>query len=84
MPTSGLTVDDWAAEIDYLMTRLGPDHVGLGTDGGGRLPGLVDGYINIKHLSNLAYAMADRGLSPADIHAYMGGNILRVLSQVLP
>ena len=76
-------VDDWAAEIEYLMTRLGPDHVGLGTDGGGRIPGLVDGYINIKHLSNLAYAMADHGLSSADIHAYMGGNILRVLSQVL-
>lgn len=65
------------------MVHLGPDHVGLGTDGGGRLPGLVDGYINITHLSNLAYAMADRGMSAAHIHAYMGGNLLRVLNQVL-
>jgi len=78
-----IDVHDWAEEIEYLMTHLGSDHVGLGTDGGGQLPALVDGFINITHLSNLAYAMADRGMSDADIHAYMGGNLLRVINQVL-
>ena len=78
-----INVEDWAEEIEYLMVHLGPDHVGLGTDGGGRLPGLVDGYINITHLDNLAHAMADRGMSAAHIHAYMGGNLMRVINQVL-
>ena len=76
-------IEGWAAEIEYMIAHLGPDHVGLGSDGGGRLPGLVDGYQNIKNLNGLAYELAGRGLSYADIHAYMGANMLRVLNQVL-
>ena len=73
----------WAAEIDYLIQSLGVDHVGLGTDGGGVLPFRLVGYKNIKDLNGLAENMAAQGLSYAEIHAYMGDNIARILNQVL-
>ena len=76
-------IDGWADEIEYLISELGYDHVGLGTDGGGGLPYLVDGYTNIRDLYALADELVARGLSPGEIHAYMGGNMVRVLSQVL-
>ena len=42
-----------------MKNRLGMEHVGLGTDGGGGLPGLVEGYRDIVDLLKLVKAMQE-------------------------
>jgi membrane dipeptidase len=74
-----MTFLDWATEILEMKKRLGMEHVGLGTDGGGGLPKLIEGYRDIKDLVHLAAAMEEVGLSQEDIRAYMGGNFYRIL-----
>ncbi len=77
--TTRITFSDWAKEILEMKNRLGIEHIGLGTDGGGSLPGLIEGYRDIGDLSRLAKAMQEVGLSHDEMAAYMGGNFLRVL-----
>ena len=72
------TFHDWANEIAEMKKRLGIEHVGLGTDGGGHLPDLIKGYDDVCDLRKLADAMIEVGLTKDDIAAYMGGNFLRV------
>ena len=62
-----------------MKKRLGMDHVGLGTDGGGHLPKFIDGYRDVGDLVQLVAAMQEVGLSDDDMKAYMGGNFYRVL-----
>jgi microsomal dipeptidase-like Zn-dependent dipeptidase len=69
---------DWAKEIGEMKKRIGIEHVGLGTDGGGHLPDRVKGYKDYADLSSLAAAMMETGLTHEDVAAYMGGNFLRV------
>ena len=73
------TFSDWALEILEMKKRLGMEHVGLGTDGGGGLPALIGGYRDERDLAPLAAAMQEAGLSQDDLRAYMGGNFIRVL-----
>jgi membrane dipeptidase len=77
--TIRITFSDWAKEILEMKNRLGIEHVGLGTDGGGGLPGLVEGYRDIGDLLKLVKAMQEVGFSHAEIAAYMGGNFHRAL-----
>lgn len=77
------TFPDWAKEIVEMKKRIGMEHVGLGTDGGGGLPGLIEGYRDERDLPLLAAAMLEAGLSRDDVSAYMGGNFLRVLQQCI-
>lgn len=72
------TFSDWANEILEMKKRLGMEHVGLGTDGGGNIPSLIEGYRDVRDLIHLVAAMKDVGLSSDDISAYMGGNFYRV------
>ncbi len=74
---------DWGREILEMKKRLGMDHVGLGTDGGGGIPRLIEGYRDVRDLARLVTAMQQVGLSPEDIKAYMGGNVHRVLQQCI-
>jgi microsomal dipeptidase-like Zn-dependent dipeptidase len=69
---------DWAKEIAEMKKRLGIEHVGLGTDGGGHLPLTIQGYDDVQDLSKLATAMIEVGLTKDDISAYIGGNFYRV------
>lgn len=73
-----LTLEDWAQETVEIKRRLGMDHVGLGTDGGGQLPRRVSSFKDYRDLGKLAAALANAGLSGDDIRAYMGGNFLRL------
>jgi microsomal dipeptidase-like Zn-dependent dipeptidase len=72
------TFIDWAKEIVEMKKRLGMEHVGLGTDGGGHLPNTIQGYDDVLDLRKLASAMLEVGLNNDDIAAYMGGNFYRV------
>ena len=73
------TFSDWAQEILAMKKKLGMEHVGLGTDGGGNIPRFIEGYRDVRDLPKLAAAMAEAGFSPEEIKAYMGGNVRRVL-----
>ena len=73
------TFRDWAAEILEMKKRIGMEHVGLGTDGGGGIPRFIQGYRDIRDLSRLVKAMQDTGFSHEEISAYLGGNTYRVL-----
>ncbi len=74
-----ITFSDWAKEILEMKKRLGMEHLGLGTDGGGSLPSLIEGYRDVCDLVKLVQAMEEVGLSRDEISAYMGGNFHRVL-----
>lgn len=73
------TFRDWAREIKEMKQRIGMEHVGIGTDGGGGLPRFVDGYRDIRDLSHLVKAMQETGFARSEIADYMGGNTYRVL-----
>jgi membrane dipeptidase len=77
------TFMDWALEILEMKKRLGMEHVGLGTDGGGGLPAFIKGYSDLRDLRKLASAMENVGLSREDIAAYMGGNLYRLLQKCI-
>lgn len=77
------TLLDWAQEILEMKKRLGIEHVGLGTDGGGNIPHFIKGYHDICDLPKLAGAMKEVGLTHEDIKAYMGGNLYRLLQKCI-
>jgi membrane dipeptidase len=77
------TLGHWAEEIALMKSRLGIAHCGLGTDGGGGLPRVIDGWNSIASLPLLIHAMREAGLSQEDIAAFVGGNYLRVLAKCL-
>ena len=73
------TFRDWAREIKEMKQRIGMEHVGMGTDGGGGLPRFIDGYRDVRDLVHLVSAMQEAGFTRTEIAAYMGGNTYRVL-----
>jgi microsomal dipeptidase-like Zn-dependent dipeptidase len=73
------TFSDWAKEIFEMKTHLGMAHVDLGTDGGGALPRLIEGYRDVSDLVRLMAAMQEVGFSHDEIADYMGRNFHRVL-----
>jgi membrane dipeptidase len=73
----------WASETLQIAEHFGIEHVGLGTDGGGGLPELIEGYGSILDLPKLAVAMEEVGFKRNEIAAYMGKNMLRVIKQCL-
>ena len=77
------TLQHWAKEIVLMKQRLGIEHCGLGTDGGGGLPQKVRGWTSIASLPNLVLAMLEAGLSRNDVRAFCGGNFIRVLNTCL-
>jgi membrane dipeptidase len=81
------TFSDWANELLEMKHRLGIGHVGIGTDGGGHIPGhlpaLIDGYNDIRDLIQLIAAMQNIGFSRNEIAAIMGGNFYRVLKRCI-
>jgi microsomal dipeptidase-like Zn-dependent dipeptidase len=83
IPYSRTTILDWARENYTMKTRLGSEHIGLGTDGGGVLPARVDGYASILDLPKLIDAMFEVGFKRREVEKYMGWNLFRVLKQCI-
>ncbi len=74
---------DWARENLAIAKEIGIEHVGLGTDGGGRLPAFIDDYESIVNLPKLVEAMDEVGFKQSQIKAYMGKNLSRVLKKCI-
>lgn len=77
------SVADIVRHIDYVVGRVGTDHVGIGNDfnhGGGRIGGLLDASKSL----NITTALVERGYAADDIAKIWGENFLRVLRAVEP
>ena len=78
-PQPRATVADFVNHVDYLVKKLGIDHVGISSDfdGGG-----VDGWSNAEETFNVTLELVRRGYSEADIAKLWSGNLLRVMDEV--
>jgi membrane dipeptidase len=69
--------DDVMAHIDHVLSRLGPDHIGMGLDWDGG--GGVDALHDITALPKITQAMRKAGYDKAQISALWSGNLLRLV-----
>jgi membrane dipeptidase len=74
------TVKDFVNHIDYVVKRIGIDHVGISSDfdGGGG----VDGWRSASESLNVTAELVRRGYTEAEIAKIWSGNLLRVLTAV--
>lgn len=71
------SVDAMLDHLDYVVERIGVDHVGIGSDfnhGGG-----VEGFADASEALGVTVGLLERGYSEEDIGKIWGGNFLRVL-----
>jgi len=75
-----VNVRDFVDHIDYLVKKIGIDHVGISSDfdGGGG----VEGWDNAGESLNVTIELVRRGYSKQQIAKLWSGNLLRVLDQV--
>lgn len=71
---------DTARAMAHVRDLVGIDHVALGTD----FDGAVTAGYDVSRIALITHALIDAGFSDEDIAKAMGGNVLRVLGQVLP
>ncbi len=74
------TVADFVNHIDYLVKKIGIDHVGISSDfdGGGG----VDGWNHAGESANVTIELVRRGYTEEQIGKLWSGNLLRVWEQV--
>jgi membrane dipeptidase len=75
-----VNVADFVDHIDYLVKKMGIEHVGISSDfdGGGG----VDGWNDASETLNITKELVKRGYSEAEIVKLWNGNLLRVLDEV--
>ena len=75
-----VNVKDFVDQIDYLVKKMGIDHVGISSDfdGGGG----VEGWDNAGETFNVTLELVRRGYTKKQIAKLWSGNLLRVLDQV--
>ena len=74
------SVEAVADSIEHVRDLVGIEHVGLGSD----FDGSVTTPWDTSQLAAVTQALVDRGFTDDDVAAVMGGNVLRVLREVLP
>jgi membrane dipeptidase len=75
------TLDDLLDHIDHAVKVAGVDHVALGADMYPRNPSPV-GIRGVEDYPNITRGLMARGYSDEDVKKIMGGNLLRVWSEV--
>ncbi len=72
-----VTVQDFCDHVDYVVTRIGLAHCGIGSDfdGGGGM----EGWRNVAENPKLTAELMRRGYGHAELVALWGGNFLRLL-----
>lgn len=71
------SVDAMLDHLDYIVERIGVDHVGIGSDfnhGGG-----VEEFADASEALGVTVGLLERGYSEEDVGKIWGGNFLRVL-----
>lgn len=74
------SIKEMVADIDHAVKVGGVDHVGIGADfdGGGGYTGIMAE----NDMINITMELMKKGYSDADIAKIMGGNIMRVMTEV--
>jgi membrane dipeptidase len=74
------TVQDFVDHIDYVVKKIGIDHVGISSDfdGGGG----VEGWDNAAETVNVTIELVRRGYTEQQIAQIWGGNLLSVMDRV--
>jgi len=75
-----VNVGDFVDHIDYLIEKMGIDHVGISSDfdGGGG----IEGWSDASETFNVTLELVKRGYSEKEIEQLWSGNLLRVLDEV--
>ena len=75
-----VNVKDFVDHIDYLVKKMGVDHVGIASDfdGGGG----VEGWNDASETFNVTLELVRRGYTKKQIEKIWSGNLLRVLDEV--
>lgn len=75
-----VNVADFVDHIDYLVKKIGLEHVGISSDfdGGGG----VEGWSDASETFNVTLELVRRGYTEEQIAALWSGNLLRVLDEV--
>jgi membrane dipeptidase len=76
------SIDDMLDHLDYIVQRIGINHVGIGTDfnhGSG-----VTGFDGASEAANVTAGLMERGYTQAEIEKIWGGNFVRVFREVQP
>ena len=73
-------ISDFVDHIDYMVEKIGIDHVGISSDfdGGGGIVGWKDA----SETMNVTKELRKRGYNNDEIAKIWGGNLLRVLDEV--
>ncbi len=75
-----VNVSDFVDHIDYLVQKIGIDHVGISSDfdGGGG----IEGWSDASETFNVTLELVRRGYTEEEIGKLWGGNLLRVMDAV--
>lgn len=76
------TIDDVLDHIDWVVSLVGVQHVGIGTDFDGVGDSLPVGFKDVSDYPQLIHGLLARGYTEADISKILGGNTLRVWRRV--
>lgn len=73
-------VSDFVNHIDYLVEKMGIDHVGISSDfdGGGG----IEGWSDASETMNVTLELVKRGYTEEEIGKLWGDNLMRVLDEV--
>jgi membrane dipeptidase len=82
-PSLFADVETVADHIDHVVSLVGVDHVGLGSDYDGVGDSLPTGLKDVSQYPNLIYVLLKRGYSEADIEKICSGNVFRVWQKVI-
>ncbi len=75
-----VNIKDFVDHIDYMVKKIGIDHVGISSDfdGGGG----VEGWDDASETFNVTLELVRRGYTKKEIEKLWSGNLLRVLDEV--
>lgn len=81
LPKEQVTVKHLADHIDHIVSMVGIEHVGLGTDfdGGGGVVGLE----NVSKMKSLTIELLKRGYTEQQLGLFWGGNLIRVWEKII-
>ncbi len=78
--TESVSVSDFVNHVDYLVEKIGIEHVGISSDfdGGGG----IDGWDDASETLNVTIELVKRGYTEEEIAKLWGENLLRVMDEV--
>lgn len=82
-PGEVASIDGALAHMDHVISLIGEDHVGIGSDFDG-IPFTPVGLEDASKFDHLRELMRAHGYSAERIRKIMGGNVRRVLKEIIP